>query len=232
MADAIVPTTDTSVTESVPKPPSTEELLAQMEKRLESKFQSTKDKAVAESRRESDRKLREVETRYETLQKSLVGYDPNSGVDLNTFAELQALRSEKQSRAQLEGEQKQRDAIQKTRDNLKQGLIKHAESVGVDPKLIDWGTLDDEDIPDFASHNARVLESIGKGVKTKLSTFEERLKKLEKPEEEVINSVSDTGNLPAGGKPVFTVDQIKDRTFYEKNKKAILLAQEEGRIKE
>ena len=187
--------TTSKATVVAPQPLTREELLNEMKSlrsELSREFQSTKDKAVSESRREMDRRIRDLEAENQALSQGLAGYNPETGVDPKTYLELQTLRKRDQLRQQQEQEQVRTNAIQKTRDTFKLGLVKHAESVGVDPKTIDWGELDGEEIPDFATHQIRILDQIGVGVKGKLSEFDKRLKELEhKPEEEedVVNSV-------------------------------------------
>jgi len=154
-----------------------QQILAQREAQLDARFQSTKDKAVAEARKEAERDARLAKSQTKAYQSVLEGADD----DLKPLAEAAKQKGETQFLQDYYNEQERERQAGRYREQLEQSLKDEVVSLGLDPedKAIDYA----QDAPDYFTGRKRFTDSISKALKNKDAEkdkqLEERLNQFE-----------------------------------------------------
>ena len=211
--------------------PLTKEMIAEMmtEKIEEAKrhFQGVKDREVKAVRKE----VNIFKRRAEQAESQIGAFNQIAATNPQLSAQLRAATMATQAQALQEREL--RDQAEQARQDFFDRMATIPEEFGIDPndKRLDYA----EDAEDSIAATVRLNKSISKIIKEDKSALEKRMEQAIEDKfnrlrkEEGFDSVDTTTSSSAGGK-TFTVAQVSDRAFWEKNKEAILKAQEEGRI--
>ena len=165
-----------STTEEKPQEiqPLTEEriqqLIAEETEKVRRQLQSDKDRAIAEVRREAEKRVRLAEGRAGAYETSFDGLDEDTRKD----AELAMLRSERKSTQELAQEEAQRRNQEEYAQRLQSSLAEHVKSLGItqEDKRIDWAT----DAPDYLTGRSRFDASIAKILQADRKTTEDKQK--------------------------------------------------------
>lgn len=209
-----------------------QQLMAQEREVLIRRFQSDKDKAVAEVRREADKALRRERLEKDAIRSSVKGIQ--EGDDPAKALELAELRARDQIYQQSDVEERQRKELEAYSVQLKQSLKDHLKEVGIDEadKRIDWA----EDAQDFLSGRGRFDKSVAqilKGNQTKAqeamkATLESEVSKIRKELGlDKVNTVTSSGavnnsdaeflkgfgdgSLPASKENVARYEKLRDK---------------------
>ena len=127
---------------SQPKPLTQEQIQQMLNEHTEvlrRQLQSEKDKAIAEVRREAEKRIRRAEIENATIKSSLKQYDPETG-DINQTLELAELRSRDTFHRDYEQQEKARQDAESFNSAFQESLTSLLTEMGVDPndKRIDW----------------------------------------------------------------------------------------------
>lgn len=166
--------TETKETETTPQPqPLSEEriqqLISEQVDQASRRFQSEKDKAVSEVRREAEKRTRYAESGRDAYKAGFDGLDEETRKD----AELAMYREKDKSYADLTREDEQRRGQDTYFESLKQSLRDEVQALGIDPdnKVVDYAL----DEADYFKGRKRFSESISKVLKETQSNAEKKM---------------------------------------------------------
>jgi len=131
-----------------------QQMIAEETEKVRRQIQSDKDKAVAEVRREADRRVRFAEEKAASIKSSLTNLDPEVAKEI----ELAELRGERKTKQQQDAEEAARRAFRETYDTFHTNMNQYVTDLGIDPKDIDWG---DEGEP-LLQKQQRILGQVSK----------------------------------------------------------------------
>lgn len=166
--------------------PLTQEQIQQMldshTETLKRQLQSEKDKAIAEVRREAEKRIRRAEIENATIKSSLSGFDPETG-DIKQTLRVAELESRDRFNQDYEQQEKARREGESFHASFQEGLVSLVTELGikVDDKRIDWA----QDASNYLNIRKRFDRSVAKiqkedATKTKESMKQELMQEIRK----------------------------------------------------
>uniref|UniRef100_A0A6H1ZG55 Uncharacterized protein n=1 Tax=viral metagenome TaxID=1070528 RepID=A0A6H1ZG55_9ZZZZ len=171
-----------------------QQILSEHSETLKRQLQSEKDKAIAEVRKEAERRIRMAEDRTSAIKSTLAGYDPDSGKDLGQTVRMAELEAQERSRLSYAQQEEQRRLQEQAYGSFKSQVAQYATDVGLDPQKLDWG----DDSEQLLDKQSRLLKQIGTQQKESQKRAQDELKKQQADFESKIREELGLDKVPRG----------------------------------